>query len=88
MQVVLTCACIASRFGMASCAHGGNAKRNEPVPEGCRFPGRKDLSDIGKTKSESRNALDQRAIIKEREWVFENCDWSGGYLYKNAYYTG
>tara|TARA_R100001463_G_scaffold74916_1_gene128914 strand:+ start:171 stop:638 length:468 start_codon:yes stop_codon:yes gene_type:complete len=27
-------------------------------------------------------------IIKEREWVFENCDWSGGYLYKNAYYTG
>ena len=68
MQVVLTCACIASRFGMASCAHGGNTKRNEPVPEGCRFPGRKDLSDIGKTKSESRNALDQRAIIKEREW--------------------
>ena len=27
-------------------------------------------------------------IIKEREWVFENCDWSGGYLYKNAYYAG
>ena len=27
-------------------------------------------------------------VIKEREWVFENCDWSGGYLYKNAYYTG
>ena len=27
-------------------------------------------------------------IIKEREWVFENCDWAGGYLYKNAYYTG
>ncbi len=21
-------------------------------------------------------------IIKEREWVFENCDWAGGYLYK------
>lgn len=27
-------------------------------------------------------------IIQEREWVFENCDWSGGYLYKNAYYNG
>ena len=30
----------------------------------------------------------QLLIIKEREWVFENCDWAGGYLYKNAYYTG
>jgi hypothetical protein len=27
-------------------------------------------------------------IIVEREWVFENADWSGGYLYKNAYYEG
>lgn len=27
-------------------------------------------------------------IIKEREWVFEKCDWAGGYLYKNAYYNG
>ena len=27
-------------------------------------------------------------IIKEREFVLENCDWSGGYLYKNAYYQG
>ena len=26
-------------------------------------------------------------IIKEREFVLENCDWSGGYLYKNAYYA-
>ena len=26
-------------------------------------------------------------VIKEREWVYENCDWSGGYLYKNAYYA-
>ena len=26
-------------------------------------------------------------VIKEREWVFEKCDWSGGYLYKNAYYN-
>ena len=27
-------------------------------------------------------------IIKEREFVLENCDWAGGYLYKNAYYEG
>jgi hypothetical protein len=27
-------------------------------------------------------------IIQEREFVLENCDWSGGYLYKNAYYQG
>ena len=27
-------------------------------------------------------------IIREREFVLENADWSGGYLYKNAYYTG
>ena len=27
-------------------------------------------------------------IIQEREFVLEKCDWSGGYLYKNAYYQG
>jgi len=27
-------------------------------------------------------------IIKEREFVLENCDWAGGYLYRNAYYQG
>jgi hypothetical protein len=27
-------------------------------------------------------------VIKEREFVLENCDWAGGYLYKNAYYEG
>jgi len=27
-------------------------------------------------------------IIKEREFVLENADWAGGYLYKNAYYEG
>ena len=27
-------------------------------------------------------------IIVEREFVLEKCDWSGGYLYKNAYYQG
>ena len=27
-------------------------------------------------------------IIEEREVVLENCDWAGGYLYRNAYYQG
>ena len=27
-------------------------------------------------------------IITEREFVLEKCDWSGGYLYKNAHYQG
>ena len=27
-------------------------------------------------------------IIQEREFVLGKCDWSGGYLYKNAYYQG
>ena len=22
-------------------------------------------------------------LIEQREWVFKNCDWAGGYLYKN-----
>jgi hypothetical protein len=26
-------------------------------------------------------------IITEREFVLENADWAGGYLYKNAYYA-
>jgi len=30
------------------------------------------------TKGERYNLL----IIKEREWLFENADWSGGYLYR------
>ena len=25
-------------------------------------------------------------IIQEREFVLENCDWAGSYLYRNAYY--
>ena len=25
-------------------------------------------------------------IIKEREWLFENADWVGGYLYRNSTY--
>ena len=27
-------------------------------------------------------------IIKEREFVLENADWAGGYLYRNAAYEG
>jgi hypothetical protein len=27
-------------------------------------------------------------IIQEREFVLENADWAGGYLYRNAYYRG
>ena len=27
-------------------------------------------------------------IIEEREFVLKNCDWAGGYLYRNAYYQG
>jgi len=27
-------------------------------------------------------------IIQEREFVLENCEWTGGYLYRNAYYQG
>lgn len=27
-------------------------------------------------------------IIKEREFMLENADWAGGYLYRNAGYTG
>ena len=27
-------------------------------------------------------------IIEEREFVLENCDWAGGYLYRNPYYQG
>jgi hypothetical protein len=27
-------------------------------------------------------------IIQEREFMLENCDWAGGYLYRNSYYQG
>jgi hypothetical protein len=27
-------------------------------------------------------------IIQEREFVLDNCEWTGGYLYRNAYYQG
>jgi hypothetical protein len=27
-------------------------------------------------------------VITEREWLLEHADWAGGYLYRNASYTG
>jgi len=27
-------------------------------------------------------------IIRDRKFVLKNCDWAGGYLYRNASYTG
>ena len=27
-------------------------------------------------------------IMQERQFVLDNCEWSGGYLYRNAYYQG
>ena len=35
-------------------------------------------------KGERYNLL----LIKDREWLLENADWSGSYLYRNAYYQG
>ena len=29
-----------------------------------------------------------QSLIKEREWLYENAEFTGGYLYHNAYYTG
>ena len=27
-------------------------------------------------------------IMQERQFVLDNCEWTGGYLYRNAYYQG
>jgi len=27
-------------------------------------------------------------LIKDREWLFSHAEYTGGYLYRNAYYTG
>ena len=47
-----------------------------------------ELHKAASFKAPVKEARFDLRVIKEREWVFENCDWSGGYLYKNAYYTG
>ena len=39
-------------------------------------------------KSPAKGVRFNLLIIQEREFVLDNCDWSGGYLYRNAYYQG
>ena len=45
----------------------------------------KNTGELYKAASWKAPAKDVRfdlRIISEREWVYENCDWAGGYLYK------
>ena len=35
-------------------------------------------------KSPAKGVRFDLRVIKEREFMLENCDWAGGYLYKNA----
>jgi hypothetical protein len=46
-----------------------------------------ELHKAASFKSPVKEARFNLNIIKEREFVLENVDWSGGYLYKNAYYS-
>ena len=46
-----------------------------------------ELHKAASFKSPVKEARFDLRIIKEREFVLEKCDWSGGYLYKNAYFT-
>ena len=39
-------------------------------------------------KSSAKGVRFNLLIIQEREFVLDNCEWSGGYLYRNAYYQG
>jgi hypothetical protein len=39
-------------------------------------------------KSPAKGVRFNLNIIKEREFVLRECDWAGGYLYKNAFYEG
>lgn len=39
-------------------------------------------------KSPAKGVRFNLLIIQEREFVLDNCEWSGGYLYRNAYYQG
>ena len=46
----------------------------------------KNTGELYKAASWKAPAKDVRfdlRIISEREWVLENCDWAGGYLYKS-----
>lgn len=37
-------------------------------------------------KSPAKGVRYDLRLIKHREWLFENADWAGGYLYRNADY--
>ncbi len=39
-------------------------------------------------KSPAKGVRFNLLIMEEREFVLKNCEWSGGYLYRNAYYNG
>ena len=39
-------------------------------------------------KSPAKGVRFDLRVIREREFVLENADWAGGYLYKNAHYQG
>jgi len=47
-----------------------------------------ELHKAASFKSPVKEARFDLRVIKEREFVLESADWSGGYLYKNAYYQG
>ena len=46
-----------------------------------------ELHKAASFKSPVKESRFDLRVIKEREFVLENCDWAGGYLYKNAYYN-
>ena len=46
-----------------------------------------ELHKAASFKTPVKEARFDLRIITEREFVLESADWSGGYLYKNAYYT-
>jgi hypothetical protein len=46
-----------------------------------------ELHKAASFKAPVKDARFNLNIIKEREFVLENADWAGGYLYKNAYYA-
>ena len=39
-------------------------------------------------KAPAKHVRYDMRIINQREYLYAHCDWAGGYLYKNAYYTG
>ena len=39
-------------------------------------------------KSPAKGVRFDLRLIEQREWLFENADWAGGYLYRNPCYQG